>query len=267
MSFFRIDSGTVQVGLRLTAVMLRGQRRRRAIDLADHRDVAPRDLAVLDRLGDRGRNVHHHVALAEGEAHARAAGRARPRAGGCASCTGTFSASMVCGPTVPVSGRPWRDLEALHRLGQHRVVGVALGDLDGQVLGDGEARAQRCDVRPRRAGLEIDLGDLRPAAAHVQRRIGEHRGVDAVVGAFVEGRLGRGPEARDRRASRVSAAAEGFAWALALLREGGRGREAKRGGEQNRAEHGALPVNPTRTAPDGSSVAKPWRREAPPSGR
>jgi hypothetical protein len=22
--------------------------------------------------------------------------------------TGTFNASMVCGPTVPVSGRPWR---------------------------------------------------------------------------------------------------------------------------------------------------------------
>ena len=70
MSFFRIDSGTVQVGLRLTAVMLVVSVGDGPVDLADHRDVAPRHLAVLDRLGDRGRDVHHHVTLAEGEIHA-----------------------------------------------------------------------------------------------------------------------------------------------------------------------------------------------------
>ena len=64
-----MPSGTVQVGLRLTAVIWVvsvGEGRSR---LADDDGVAPHDLAVLDRLGDRGRDVHHHVALAEAEIH------------------------------------------------------------------------------------------------------------------------------------------------------------------------------------------------------
>ena len=241
----------------------RGQRRRRAIDLADHRDVAPRHLAVLHRLGDGGRNVHHHVALAEGEAEP-----VQPveRGGELADARLHRDVERLDGLRADRAGlgQAVARLEALHRLGQHRVVGVALGDLDRQVLGDGEARAQLRDIRARRAGIEIDLGDLRPAAAHLQRRIGEHRGVDAVVGAFVEGRLGRGPEARDAALYWLGLRQRGLRGGWRLLREGGRGRETKRYGEQNCAEHGALPVNPTRALQTGPAWQnRGGRRSAP----
>ena len=137
---------------------LRGERRRRPVDLADHRHVAPRHLAVLDRLGDGGRNVHHHVALAESEAHAvqpveRGRELAQPLADRHVERLERLRADRAG------LGQAVADLEALHGFGQHHVVGVAVGDFGRQVVADGEALAQPPHPAPC-ARLERALGKL-----------------------------------------------------------------------------------------------------------
>jgi hypothetical protein len=69
MSFFMMDSGTNQVGVEVHRGDIGGQRRRGAVGLAHHDDVAAHDLLALDRLGGGSRKVHHDVALAEMDVH------------------------------------------------------------------------------------------------------------------------------------------------------------------------------------------------------
>ncbi len=210
-----------------------GERGRGAVDLADHRDVAARDLAVFDRLCDRGRNVHHHVALAEGEAHA-----VQPVERGRELADARLHRNVERLDGLRADRAKLREsvarLEALHGFGQHRVVGVALRDFSRQVVGDRETLAQFLDVGAGRTGRKVHLRDRGPAAAHFDRRIGEHRLIDAVVGAFVEGRFGRGPETRD-------AALDGL-WLRQRrgLRERRAGGKSDDGGECKRAQHWRL---------------------------
>ena len=74
--------------------------------------------------------------------------------------TGTLSASMRLRADRAGLGQAMADLEALHGFGQHHVVGIAVGDFGRQVVGDGEALAQRRDVRAAHAGLERALGSV-----------------------------------------------------------------------------------------------------------
>ena len=57
------------------------ERRRRTVGAPDLHHVPPHDLVAVDRLGEGGRQVDHHVALPEVEIHRRQPVVAKPRAG------------------------------------------------------------------------------------------------------------------------------------------------------------------------------------------
>ncbi len=169
-----------------------GERRRRPVGLADHHHVAPHHLVAVDRLGEGGRNVDHDVALTEREIHRdQAVERGRERAQPLAHRNverGERLRTDAAGLLETVAG-----LEAPHRGGDRIVVEIARGLVGGEVVGDGEPLAQQGHVgafRPRR-----QLGvrrQRRPAAAHLERGIAQHRRRDARHGALVEGRDRRG---------------------------------------------------------------------------
>ena len=182
--------------------MMRRERRRRPVGLADDDGVAARDPVVLDRLGDGGGDVHHHVALAEREIHAgepveRGRELAQPlrhrhvergeRA--LADRAGLFEA--VAGLEAPDGG------------GDIGVEDVAAGVLGREIVGDGQALAQQRHLGTGRAGGE--LGDVRrqrrPAAADLQGRIAQHGGRDAPRGRLVVGRMRRIRDAGRRAGS------------------------------------------------------------------
>ena len=164
---------------------------RRPIGLADDDDVAVHDLAALDRLGERGRQIHHHVALGEGEI---GIGQAIERGRELAQAllhrhieSGERARAERAGFRQAVAG-----LEALERRHQCRVEHIAAELLGRQVIGDGEPLAQQRDVRAAGAGRNLGiLRDGRPAAAHLDGGIAQHGGSDALRGALLVGRLRR----------------------------------------------------------------------------
>ena len=174
------------------------QRRRRLVGLADDDAVAPLDLVVGDRLGERGGNVHHDVALGEDEIHAeqpleRGFELLDPRADGdVEGAQGLRADAAVCLEAVA-------HLKTLDAFDNGVVVDFAGLLLGGHVFGDDETPAQQRDVRPARPGRELGVGgEARPAAAHLDGRIAEQRLLDALVGALVEYWIGRQRQSRGR---------------------------------------------------------------------
>ena len=154
--------------------------------------MAAHDLVAVDGLGERGRQIDHHVALAESEIHGgepveRSRKLAQPLA----------HRHVERGERLRPDAAGLREavtrLEAAHRGGDRVVVDLAAGLIGREVVGDGEPLAQQRHVRTARAGSELAAArrQRRPAALHLEHRVAQHGGGDALDGALVEGRLRR----------------------------------------------------------------------------
>ena len=129
------------------------QRRRRPVRLADHHHVAAHDLVAVDRFGERGRQVHHHVALAKGEIH-----RGEPIERGPQLTQPLAHRHIECGQRLRPNASRFRQavtrLEAPHPGGQRVVVDVAVG-----LVG------RRSSVMARRRRSSATSGPLDPGAS------------------------------------------------------------------------------------------------------
>ena len=174
------------------------QRRRRLVDLADDDAIAPLDLVVGHRLDEGRRNVHHDVALGEGEIEAEqplqrsfelldaVADRNIERA----QCLRADAAGRV---------KPVAQLEALDALDDGSVIDVARLLVCRHVAADDEMAAQQRDLGTAHARRKLGVGrQRRPAAAHLDIRIAEQRFLDAQISALVEHRVRRQRQRRGR---------------------------------------------------------------------
>jgi hypothetical protein len=183
ISFLVIDSGTVQVGLRSTAVM---------------DAIAALDLAVGDGFDESGRDIHHDVALGEDEIHAE---EPLERSFELLDAGADRHIERFQGLRTDRAGgiEPVAQLEMLDAFDHARVIGFAGFLIDGHVVGDDKALAQQRDVRAAGARLEFCVGrQRRPAAAHLDIGIEQQRLLDALEGAFVEYRVRRQRQLRGR---------------------------------------------------------------------
>ncbi len=153
--------------------------------------VAAHDLVALDRLGEGGGQIHHHVALPEREIHEREpVERSRELA------QPLLDRHVERGERLrPDAARlleAMARLEIFHRRRDRLVVDVAVRLVGGKILGDGEALTQQRHVGTLRPRHKLGARrQRRPPALHLQHRVAQHRRRDALDGALVECRVGR----------------------------------------------------------------------------
>ncbi len=119
-----------------------GERRRRSIGAPDLHDVAAHDAVALDRLGEGGRQVDHHVALAEVEIHRReTVERGRELAQTLADRDVERGERLR--PDAAGLLEPVPRLETTHRRRQRLVVGITSFLVGGKIVGQRETTAQQ----------------------------------------------------------------------------------------------------------------------------
>ena len=200
-----------------------GERRRRLVDFADNDAVAPLDLVVADRLDERGRNVHHHVALGENEIHAE---QTLERGFELFDALGDRYVQRFQRPRVDAAGglKPVTQLEPLDGVDDGGVVSFALLLLRCEIVGDHEMPAQQCDSGPGRLRAKLYVrGQRRPAAAHLNGGIAQQRFFDALISAVVENRIGGKRQRRCRTCLGCGRRPGGCARLLRRLCSSGRG--------------------------------------------